>query len=58
MSEFNQIKYQNDYIAENYDRVNLTLPKGEKERIKELAKEKGLSLNEYIRSAVEEFSKK
>lgn len=48
MPEFNQIKYQNNYIKEKYDRIGLTLPKGEKERIKELANKQGMSINEYI----------
>lgn len=25
---FNQISYQNEYIKEKYDRINLTVPKG------------------------------
>lgn len=38
--EFNQISYQNEYIKEKYDRINLTVPKGRKEEIK---KESGSS---------------
>lgn len=48
VSEFNQIAYQNDYIKEKYDRINLTVPKGRKEEIKEKARMQGLSVNEYI----------
>ena len=32
--KFNQISYQNEYIKEKYDRINLTVPKGRKEEIK------------------------
>ena len=35
--KFNQISYQNEYIKEKYDRINLTVPKGRKEEIKKKA---------------------
>ena len=50
--EFNQIKYQNKYIKEKYDRVGLTMPKGKKEVIKSRALEEGMSINEYINSLI------
>ena len=50
--EFNQIKYQNKYIKEKYDRVGLTMPKGKKEVIKARALEEGMSINEYITSLI------
>ncbi len=52
MSDFDQIKYQNNYIKEKYDRIGLTLPKGEKERIKEAASKKNMSINEFIYSII------
>lgn len=48
MAEFNQIAYQNNYIKEKYDRINLTVPRGRKEEIKAKAAAQGLSVNEYI----------
>lgn len=27
---FEKIKYQNEFISEKYDRINLTVPKGKK----------------------------
>lgn len=51
--EFNQIKYQNKYIKEKYDRVGLTMPKGKKEVIKSRALEEGMSINEYINSLID-----
>ena len=51
--EFNQIAYQNDYIKEKYDRINLTVPKGRKEKIKEKAASMGMSVNEYINSLID-----
>ena len=44
--KFNQFSYQNDFISKNYDRVNLTVPKGKKEKIREAAKAEGKSVNE------------
>ena len=42
--------YVNWYTAQNYDRVQLILPKGSKERIKEEAKKSNQTVCEYIRS--------
>lgn len=43
-----------EYVRKNYDRVMLNLKKGEKEKLKELAKQEGLSLSAYLRKAIEE----
>ena len=53
--KFNQIKYQNEFIKQKYDRVNLTVPKGKKEKIKAAAKAAGQSVNEYINSAIDNY---
>ena len=49
--------YRNEWIAQKLDRVNLTMPKGKKEQIKEFADRRGLSLNAYINLAVDELMK-
>lgn len=52
---FDKISYNNSYIAKAYDRVNLTLPKGEKEVYEaHAAKLDGGSLNAFIRRAMQE----
>ncbi len=51
--EFNQVAYQNEYIKEKYDRINLTVPKGRKEEIKKRAAAVGKSVNEYINSLID-----
>lgn len=56
--KFDQIKYQNKYISENYDRINLTVPKGQKIIIKESAKNAGESVNEYIYQAIKQRMEK
>lgn len=43
-----QQRATNKYISKAYDRVNLTLPKGEKDQIKAHAAKTGESLNGYI----------
>lgn len=51
-------KWQNDYIAKTYDRINLTVEKGKKEIIKAHAEAKGESVNGYINRLIEEDMKK
>jgi len=48
----NQIKRQNKFIAEAYDRFTLTFPKGMKETYKAFAESRGLSLNAYINKLI------
>lgn len=38
----------NKYISKAYDRINLTVPKGQKDIIKEFADSNGESVNGYI----------
>lgn len=45
-------KWQNDYIARAYDRINLTVPKGRKATIEARAKETGESVNGYINGLI------
>ena len=41
------------YEKENYDKVLLRLPKGNREKIKAHAQQKGMSLNAYIMDLIE-----
>ena len=41
-------------MAINYDRVNLTMPKGKKEDIKNHAEQNGESVNSFINRAITE----
>ena len=43
----------NRYIADKYDRINLTTPKGRKERIKAHAEQRGETVNSFINRAIE-----
>lgn len=46
-------QWQNDYIAKTYDRINLTVPKGQKEILKAHAdKYDGGSVNAFINRAI------
>lgn len=47
-------KWQNDYIARAYDRINLTVEKGKKDAIKAHAESKGESVNSFINRAINE----
>lgn len=51
-NEFNQIAYQNDWIKEKCDRINLTVPKGRKEEIKQKAAAKDMSVNQYLNNLI------
>lgn len=44
----------NRYIAKSYDRVNLTLPKGQKDIIRAHAESRGESVNAFIQRAIAE----
>ena len=46
--------YKNQWQKENVDRINLTVPKGKKERIKAHADSKGQSVNGFINEAIDE----
>ena len=45
-------KWQNDYIAKTYDRINLTVPKGSKERLQAAAMKNNESVNGMINRVV------
>lgn len=49
-----QQKATNKYIANAYDRINLTVPKGKKDTIKEHADKMGESVNAFINRAIDE----
>ena len=49
-----QQKAVNKYVKNNYDRINVTFPKGHKEIIMQAAEAAGESVNGYIKKAVDE----
>lgn len=44
---------QNKWIAKAYDRINLTVPKGDKEKLKAHAEAMGESVNAFIQRAIQ-----
>lgn len=52
-----QYSRQNEYNRKNYERVSVMLPAGEREKVREAAKEKNMSLNAYIIEAIQEKTK-
>lgn len=44
----------NKYMKTNYDRINLTMPKGRKDEIKAHASARGESVNAFINRAIDE----
>ena len=49
-----QQKAVNKYVKNNYDRINVTFPKGQKEIIMQAAEAVGESVNGYIKKAVDQ----
>ena len=49
-----QQKAVNKYMAANYDRINLTVPKGRKDEIQTFAAQTGESVNGFINRAIGE----
>lgn len=52
--KFDKIAYNNSYISKAYDRVNLTVPKGKKEKIQKHSEKTGESVNGFINRAIDE----
>lgn len=48
------IKYNNEFIKQSYDRINLTVPKGKKDIIKAHAETQKESVNSFINRAINE----
>lgn len=55
---FNKTAYDNQFIANNYDRINLTMPKGGKAIVKDHAEKRGESVNGFINRAIDETMQK
>ena len=54
-NKFNKVKYDNDYIKNNYDQVRFTVKKGKKEELKTHCNKYGYkSVNDFITQAVNE----
>lgn len=49
----NAIKYNNKFIADKYDRINLTIPKGRKVELQAAAERHGQSVNGLINSLID-----
>ena len=45
-------KHVNKYIANNYDRINLTVPKGQKDIINAHASKRNETMNAFIKRAI------
>lgn len=49
---------KNKWNEKAYDRINLTVPKGDKDKIKAYAESKGKSVNSYINDLIKEDIRK
>lgn len=48
MEKFDKISYNNLYNQKKYDRINLLVPKGQKQTIASRAAENGESVNAFV----------
>lgn len=54
MTQFNKVKYNNEYNKANYTDIKLRIPKGFKEQLEQHWKSKGYkSLNAYINTLIQ-----
>ena len=49
-----RIAYNNEYNRENYDRITIMMPKGTREKLKEIARERGESVNALVAALLKE----
>jgi len=47
------VEYNNSFISRSYDRINLTVQKGEKDAIRSYAASRGESVNAFINRAIQ-----
>ena len=52
--KFDKIAYNNQFNADAYDRINLTVPKGQRVAIKARAESLGESVNGYLWRLIQE----
>lgn len=50
---FDKIKYDNEYIKDNYDGISIRVKKGKNKLLKQRADELGISVNQLIIRALE-----
>lgn len=50
--------YIDSYKREHYDRITITAPKGTKERWREQAEARGMSISQMAMQSVDEFTRK
>ena len=51
----NKLDYIAEYQKENYDRINLTVPKGQREYYKAEADKRGMSVSKLFTTAADEY---
>lgn len=50
-------KYINEFMRDNYDRIAVMRPKGDREKLKAIANEQGMNLNKFINSLIDAYLK-
>lgn len=55
--KFDKVAYNNGFNSQHYDRINLIVPKGDRDKIRAYAESKGKSVNAYINDLIQEDMK-
>ena len=53
----NKVAYTHEYSKRNYERINLTMPIGTKEKYRKIAESRGMSISRFFLVSAEEYVK-
>ena len=56
--KFDKFAYNNEYTKNHYDRIVVLVPKGRREILKQTAKSKGVTTNQYILDAIDFYERR
>lgn len=54
ISGFNSTKYKNEYAKQNYDALRVVVPVGDKEKIKQVAGLRQMSVNAFVNYCIKQ----
>lgn len=56
--KFDKFTYNNAYTKNHYDRIVILVPKGRRDILKQTAKSKGVTTNQYIIDAIDFYERR
>lgn len=58
IGDFNSTKYKNEYAKQNYDAIRVVVPVGGKEKIKQFADARSMSVNAFVNYCIKQEMEK